>query len=145
MDPNRRTTSLPKGMNVRILSAVSRGGNIYGIDAEEVSKHTGIPVTDHARISDWASVNDAHFYAEKPPRFSLDKAAQEAAAMGVPRVVLFRIPDQVVPPAAEEPKPIKKRRASSRKSAPPPPAPPDLPKVEIKKPVLPKFKVQKTD
>lgn len=148
MDPNRRTTSLPKGMNVRILSAVSRGGNIYGIDAEEVSKHTGIPVTDHARISDWASVNDAHFYAEKPLRFSLDKAAQEAAAMGVPRVVLFRIPEKTQAPTLEDPKekPAKKRRAPTRKSAQPvspTPPPPDLPKVEIKKSPLPKFKVQK--
>jgi hypothetical protein len=151
MDPNRRTTSLPKGMNVRILSAVSRGGNIYGIDAEEVSKHTGIPVTDHARISDWASVNDAHFYAEKPTRFSLDQAAQEAAAMGVPRVVLFRIPDKAADPPPEEPKekPTKKRKTPAKKKsetvAASPPPPPDLPKVEIKKPSLPRFRVQKPD
>lgn len=143
MDPNRRTTSLPKGMNVRILSAVSRGGNIYGIDAEEVSKHTGIPVTDHARISDWASVNDAHFYAERGARFSLDRAAQEAAAMGVPRVVLFRIPEPVsAPPGEPKEKPAKKRRAPKQKTAQPIP-PPDLPKVEIKKPTPPKFKVHK--
>lgn len=157
MDPNRRTTSLPKGMNVRILSAVSRGGNIYGIDAEEVSKHTGIPATDHAHISDWASVNDAHFYAEKPTRFSLDQAAQEAAAMGVPRVVLFRIPEKNESTGCNElqsrvrgeasEKPAKKKTGRKKKEAPadPPPPPPDLPKVEIKKPAVPRFRVQKPE
>ena len=158
MDPNRRTTSLPKGMNVRILSAVSRGGNIYGIDAEEVSKHTGIPATDHAHISDWASVNDAHFYAEKPTRFSLDQAAQEAAAMGVPRVVLFRIPEKNESTGCNElqsrvrgeasEKPAKKKTGRKKKEVPaaePPPPPPDLPKVEIKKSAVPRFRVQKPE
>jgi|GEM_PF-4164317 len=94
MDPNRRTTSLPKGMIVRILSVTSRGGNIYGIDADEVSKHTGISIDDHKQLSDWASVNDAHFYAENTRRFSYDSAATQAAAMCLPRVVLFHIPDK---------------------------------------------------
>jgi hypothetical protein len=141
-------------MNVRILSAVSRGGNIYGIDAEEISKHTGIPVTDHARISDWASINDAHFYAERGARFSLDKAAQEAAAMGVPRVVLFRIPEknettgcnelQSLARAEVTEKTSKKNPGRKKKEAQPAP-PPDLPKVDIKKPSLPRFRVQKSD
>lgn len=94
MDTNRKTTALPKGMMVRILSPYSRGGNIYGIDAEEVSRHTGISAEDYIALSDWASINDAHFYAQKGSRFSYDLAAQEAAAMGVPRVVLYRIPEK---------------------------------------------------
>lgn len=118
MDPNRRTTSLPKGMLVRILSTVSRGGNVYGIDAEEVSKHTGIALDDHKALSDWASVNDALFYAERPGRFSLDEAADQAAAMGVPRVVLFRM---------------------EVKNSPPPP-PVGLPEVVIKKTKVPRKK-----
>jgi len=85
-------------MFVRILSPFSRGGNIYGIDAEEISKHTGIPADDHIGLSDWASINDAHFYVAKASRFSYDIAAQEAAAMGVPRVVLYRIPEKKVDP-----------------------------------------------
>ncbi len=96
MDPNRRTTSLPSGMNVRILSTISRGGNIYGIDAEEVSKFTGIDAKNHIALSDWASQNDAYFYAAIQAKFSLEYAAHEAAAMGVPRVVLFVIPDRKI-------------------------------------------------
>jgi len=129
MDPNRRTTSLPKGMFVRILSPFSRGGNIYGIDAEEISKHTGIPADDHIGLSDWASINDAHFYVAKASRFSYDIAAQEAAAMGVPRVVLYRIPDKKEVPqpvedkkeeqaaGGEEPAKAKKKRPPTTRKA----------------------------
>lgn len=116
MDPNRRTTPLPKGMMVRILSPISRGGNIYGIDAEEVSKHTGIAMDDHMGLSDWASVNDALFYAERPGRFSLDDAAAQAAAMGVPRVVLFKIEPKAAPPPDLPPVVIKKTRVPRKKS-----------------------------
>lgn len=113
MDPNRRTTPLPKGMMVRILSPISRGGNIYGIDAEEVSKHTGIPLDSHALLSDWASVNDALFYMAAPGSFSLDEAAAQAAALGVPRVVLYRLqtPVDSTPPVA------KKKRSKKQVSA----------------------------
>ena len=116
MDPNRRTTSLPIGMSIRILSTISRGGNIYGIEAEEVSKYTGIDVANHALISDWASINDAHFYAEKTSRFSLERAAHEAAALGVPRVVLFRILDKVVDPPPMKLKELEIEKTKKRKT-----------------------------
>jgi len=113
MDPNRRTTPLPKGMMVRILSPISRGGNIYGIDAEEVSKHTGIPLHSHALLSDWASVNDALFYMAAPGSFSLDEAAAQAAALGVPRVVLYRlhVPTVSTPHVEKKKRPKKQVRA----------------------------------
>ena len=88
MDPNRRTTSLPIGMSIRI----------------------------HALISDWASINDAHFYAEKTSRFSLDRAAHEAAALGVPRVVLFRILDKVVDPPPMKLKELEIEKTKKRKT-----------------------------
>jgi len=116
MGPNRHTTSLPVGMNIRILSTISRGGNIYGIEAEEVSKYTGIDVTNHALISDWASINDSHFYAEKTNQFSLERAAHEAAALGVPRVVLFRILDKVVDPPPIKLKELEAEKTKKRKT-----------------------------
>lgn len=132
MDPSRRTTSLPKGMTVRILSVISRGGNIYGIDAEEVSTHTGIPIHDHARLSDWASVNDAHFYAAVPKRFSFDTAAAEAVAMELPRVVLFHI----IPKQTEKEK-------TEEETPPPVVAQQDLPAVKVKKHSTPRSKAKK--
>ena len=123
MDPKRTTTSLPAGMSVRILSPVSRGGNIYGIDAEEVSKHTGLPLEDYKRISDWASFNDALFYMKKSHLFSLDEAAQQAAAMNIPRVVLYKVASTQEEIDKHNQRQQKLAAAKNKKEPPPPPPP----------------------
>lgn len=126
MDPKRTTTSLPSGMNVRILTPVSRGGNIYGIDAEEVSKHTGLPLEDYKRISDWASFNDALFYIKKTHLFSMDEAAQQAAAMNLPRVVLYKLeptPEELDKHNRRQQKLAEEKKKKEQPPPPPPPAP----------------------
>lgn len=66
-------------------------------------------------MSDWASINDAHFYAAPEKHFSHDTAIAETVAMGVPRVVLYKIP-----------------KDKGKKVAQPTPAPPTV-EVEVDK------------
>ena len=92
MDPKRPSPPLPHGLNVTILTAVSRGGYILGISTAELARVLGCDPDDHITMSDWASINDSHFYAAPEKHFSHDTAIAETVAMGVPRVVLYKIP-----------------------------------------------------
>jgi len=92
MDPKRPSPPLPHGMNVIVLSTTSRGGFILGISAVELSRILSCDPDDHITMSDWSSINDAHFYAAPDGRFSYETAIAETVAIGLPRVVLYRIP-----------------------------------------------------
>jgi len=76
------------------MYAVSRGGALLGIESADLAQILGLDPSDYIRMSDWASINDAHFYAAPDGRFSYDTAVAEAAVMNVPRVVFYRIPKE---------------------------------------------------
>lgn len=93
-DKNRPSPPLPNGMSVTILSTTSRGTTIIGINSEELARVLGCDPSDHITMSDWSSINDSHFYAERESKFSYETAIAETAAMRVPRVVLHKIKDK---------------------------------------------------
>lgn len=125
MDPKRPSPPLPNGMNVTVLSTTSRGGFILAIDSVELSRILGCDPDDHITMSDWSSVNDAHFYAQNEKQFSYETAIAETVAIGLPRVVLYKIPKdkgkkvaqpEVTPPAVEA-EGVKKKSTRKKKSA----------------------------
>lgn len=118
---------LPHGTLVRILTPASGQGYIFGIEAEELSRITGIPVEDYRTISDWCSVNNFHFYNANPKAFSYDDAAEHAHLLGRGAVVFYRQtpkpaetparkePSFVMPPPRAEKKPKKTAKKPTKK------------------------------
>jgi len=91
MDLKRPSPPLPHGLKVTIMYAMSRGGALLGIESADLAQILGLDPSDYISMSDWASINDAHFYAAVDDRFSYDIAIAEAAVMNLPRVVFYRI------------------------------------------------------
>jgi len=125
MDPKRPSPPLPHGMNVTVLSTASRGGFILGIGTAELSRILGCDPDDHITMSDWASINDAHFYAQNEKQFSYEAAIAETVAIGLPRVVLYKIPKdkgkKVAQPVTAQPTvevEVDKKKTTRKKKSP---------------------------
>lgn len=112
-------------MNVTVLSTASRGGFILGIGTAELSRILGCDPDDHITMSDWASINDAHFYAQNEKQFSYEAAIAETVAIGLPRVVLYKIPKdkgkKVAQPVTAQPTvevEVDKKKTTRKKKSP---------------------------
>lgn len=120
MDPKRPSPPLPNGMNVTVLSASSRGGFILAINSAELSQILGCNPNDHITMSDWSSINDAHFYAQNEKHFSYETAIAETVAIGLPRVVLYKIPKdkdkKITPTTQPEPTPTSEQTQVKKKT-----------------------------